>query len=141
MGTWGGGGIQIAWPLPDSNATTVATQIEYLKVPLQAANTSPFTGQQEIQTWGASYSTASVSLPTMNASDGNNWLYFFDLLDGILNVFQFPTSFCSDSRFTYWVTSDGTHSKYFRLKSPTSYHSVQGEGATFNISFEIREAI
>jgi hypothetical protein len=137
MGTWGGGGSLIAFP---TNSSATATQIEYQKVALQAANTSPFSGAQQIQDWGNSYAMCSVQLPPMNASDGQNWIFFFDELDGIVNVFQFPNSFVTDPRFSYWITSDGTHSKYFRLKEP-NYKATVKEGAIYYITFEAREAI
>jgi hypothetical protein len=133
---WGGGGALIAWPVASAQT---AAQIEVNKNFLQAANTNPFTAQQQIQDWVVSYTELSVSLPSMNASDGQNWMYFLDNLLGIVNVFQFPSTFCTNVKWNYWITSDGTVSKYFRMKNP-NHKVVVKVGAIYSITFECREA-
>lgn len=137
MSSWGGGGVQIAWP---AAVTSTACQIEANKVRAQAINTNPFTLQQEIQDWQASIWELSVQLPPMDGNDGQNWMYWFDNLNGVVNVFQFPSTFVTDTRFNYFMTYDGTHSWWWRMKSPNSKTIIK-DGALFYITFECRMAI
>ena len=100
---WGGGGSLIAWPVASAGT---ASQIEVNRNRAQAVTTNQFTFQQEIYDWQAACWELSVELPPMDANDGQNWEYWFDLLNGVVNVFQFPPSFCSDPRYNYALTYD-----------------------------------
>ena len=144
MANYGGGGIQIPWNM--NLATQHAPmQIEYQKVFLQAANTSDFSGQQQWQNWGVSYTELSVSMPPMNSVDGQNFLAFLDALNGSINVFQFLNSVCTDVRWAYIFTYNGaTVNKYFRLKNPMNKAVIKSGGTAGlfdGIIFEVREAI
>jgi hypothetical protein len=143
MAGWTGGGIQIAFPDVDENPCAVS--IEYSKVFSQAANTSPFSQQQQWQDWGNSHVELSVSMGPMTAAQGSNFLWFLDNLNGSINVFTFPNSFCTDVRWSYLLTYNaGTILKYFRLSKPQNRAVIKPGGAAGlyeSIIFECREAV
>ena|ERR1039458_3462439 len=142
MAGWTGGGQQIGFPDVDENPCPV--QIEYSKVFSQAANTSPFSQQQQWQDWQNSHLELSVSMGPMTSVAGNNFLYFMDQLNGSINVFTFPNSFCTDVRWSYMLTyNGGTVNKYFRLSKPENRAVIKpgGTAGWFEIIFECREAI
>lgn len=53
-----------------------------------AASVSPFTGQEQIQDWQASFIEASVSLPPLTHVQAQAWIAFLLALRGRANVFQ-----------------------------------------------------
>ena len=53
-----------------------------------ATSLSPFTGQQQIQDWQASFLEASVSMPPLTQAQAQNWIAFLMALRGQANVFQ-----------------------------------------------------
>lgn len=105
---------------------------------LAAANTNPFTGQQQVQDWQAHFMEVSVSLPPMYQSGAQAWLTFLEALDGVANVFQFSTALCT--AYPAELTSDGSTPRYWCLKSNRQQWAVK-RGSIYSITFEIREAI
>lgn len=55
---------------------------------LVASVDNPFTGQQQLQDWQASYIEASVSMPPLTGKQAPAWIAFLMSLRGTLNVFQ-----------------------------------------------------
>ena len=53
-----------------------------------ATSVSPFTGQQQIQDWQASFLEASVSMPPLTQAQAQNWIAFLMALRGQAKVFQ-----------------------------------------------------
>lgn len=138
MANWGGGGSLIAMP-----TSPMPSGLELGKSSLAAANTNPFTGTQQTQDWRANFRVGSCQLPPMESTDGKNWQYFMDQLEGIVNVFQFPAALCSDARYCWALTSDSTITgtpKYFRMMR-NDYKVRIEEGGIFRLTFEFREAI
>ena len=111
---------------------------EFQRNALVAANTNPFTAQQQLQSWNAAYWEASVSLPPMNQTTWSAWETFFMNCNGTANVFTFPPSVCT--MYPNVLTTDGTTARYFRLKNPSQKWSVE-IGNVFHCVFDVREAI
>jgi hypothetical protein len=111
--------------------------LEVVKNALVAANTNPFTGQQQIQDWQAGFYELSVSMQPMSSSAGQAWVTFLTSLEGMAGVFQFPSAICA--QFPKELTSDGTTPRYWRLKSNSAKWSIK-RGSIYYFVFEIREA-
>jgi hypothetical protein len=102
-----------------------------------ASNTSPFTGQMQLQSWSTGYIEGSVSYQPMDFADAQPWLEFFNALNGMANVFTFPSAVCT--AFPLEFTTDGTTARHFRLKSNSSKWSVS-RGKIYTFGMDIREA-
>lgn len=111
--------------------------MEFATNSLVAANTNPFTGQQQIQDWNAAYMEASVSLPPLTQTQAASWVAFLKACKGVTNVFQFPAGLAA--AFPESLTSDGTAQRYWRLKTNQARWSLR-QAAIYGITFEIREA-
>jgi hypothetical protein len=136
--SWGGGGSLVTMP-----TSPVPAKLELGKQVLAAANSNPFTGQQQIQNWQANYAVGSCTLPPMDAADGQNWQYFLDQCNGIVNVFQFMPALAADTRYFYWLVTNGMVNgpqKYFRMMK-NDYRVSISPGGIYRLSFEFREAI
>jgi hypothetical protein len=131
--SWGGGGTLISMP-----STPWPKSVEFQRNHLAAANTNPFTAQQQTQDWGVDYMEASISLPPMTQSKATPWITFLQSLNGIVNVFQFPAGLAA--QYPESFTSDGTNQRYWRLKSNTTSWSIKPV-SIYGLTFEIREAI
>ena len=103
-----------------------------------SVNTNPFTGQQQVYSWGASYKECSVSLQPMTQVQAQPWIVFLEALNGTANVFTFSDTLCA--LYPNELTTDGTTARYWRMKSSQSKWSIQ-RGNLYALSFEIREAI
>jgi hypothetical protein len=141
MSSWGGGGNLITWP---SSTGCIPARLELGKTVLAGVTTNPFSGQQQVQNWQASYAVGSCMMPSMNAADGQSMQYFLDSCNGIINPFQFPASLsASGSPYFYWLVTNGTAGgpqKYFRL-AKNDYKVSMDIGGRFSLTFEFREAI
>jgi len=109
---------------------------EFKQNGIVGANTSPFSGQQQIQVWSNGWSEASVSYTPMTASTAANWKTFISNLNGMACVFQFPSSVTS--AFPEFLGTQGNG--YWRLKTNSPDWKVS-EGSIYSFTFEIREAI
>jgi hypothetical protein len=74
----------IAMPTTPSAPATV----EYTALDTVANSVSPFTGQEQIQDWQASYLEASVSMPALTHPQAQEWIAFLMALRGRAKVFQ-----------------------------------------------------
>jgi hypothetical protein len=129
----------LGWNVITMPTTPVAPKsFEFQPNPLVAVNTNPFTGQQQIQAWGAPFLKGSVSYAPMKFATAQPWVTFLNDLQGMTNVFQFPTS--TTSLYPLELTSDGTTPQYFRLSTNDSKWSIQ-EGSIYSFTFEFRLAI
>lgn len=127
---YGGGGSVIAMP-----STPWPKSLEIKAIRLAAANTNPFTGQQQIQDWGVNVQGISVSLPSLTQAAVAAWVTFLLALDGIVNVFQFPSAVVS--AFPESLASG----VYYRLKANSvSWIIVPGK-IYKSLTFEARIAI
>ena len=69
-------------------APAAPSTIEYTAQDIVAVSISPFTGQQQVQDWQASFMEASVSLPALTNAQAQAWIAFLMALRGQANVFQ-----------------------------------------------------
>ena len=127
----------ITMPLPNPQ------KLEIGKLTLAAQNTNPFTGQQQTQDWQANYRIGSATMPAMTADEGQAWQFFMDSLHGVINGFQFRPELCSDPRYCYALTSDGTPTgtpKIFRMMRNDYKVTISPLGVR-HLSFEFREVL
>lgn len=131
----------LGWNVITMPAKPAAPQtIEFSVVDIVAQSTSPFTGQQQIQNWGASYMEAIVSLPPLTDAQAQAWVSFLFALQGIANVFQFNSAFVAAYPLSLNNNGSPPVPRYWRLKSNQRKWSVS-EARLYGIQFEIREAI
>jgi hypothetical protein len=115
-------------------ATPAASSVEWTVNSIVAANTSPFTGEQQVQSWSAQYLSCSITMPPMEYSDGLNWITFVTACDGMANVFALPPWFQA------MVPTGLGVSGYWSLSANTQKLSIN-EGQIVGITFIIREAL
>ena len=104
---------------------------------IEGANSNPFNAQQQTYDWQNNWKELSVSMPAMNAAQGQAWASFFESCDGISNVFQFASGVCS--LFPNELTTDGTTPRYWRLKKNSTQWMIK-KGKIYGVTFECREA-
>jgi hypothetical protein len=107
--------------------------IEFSVIDIVALSRSPFTGQQQVQDWQATYMEAKVSLPPLTDARAQPWIAFLFGLKGMAKVFQFTPEFAAA-----YPASIGD--RFWRLKSNQRMWSIS-EQRVYGISFEIIEAI
>lgn len=130
----------LGWDIITMPSTPSApASIEFSVIDIVAMSKSPFTGQQQIQDWNASYMEASVSLPPLTDSQAQDWLTFFFALKGVANVFQFTTAFAAAYPKSL-KTGSPLAQRYWRLKSNLRKWSI-GEARVYGIQFECAEAL
>src|ERR1700733_9278292 len=134
MPSWGGGGSLIAMP-----TTPWPKMLEVKSTHLAAANTNPFTGQQQIQDWAADVQEISVSIQSLSQSAVAAWITFLKALSGSVNVFQFPSAVAS--AFPESLTSDGSTQYYWRLKGNSISWNISPGKIYRGLVFEARVAI
>ena len=77
------------WDIISMPATPAApATIEFTATDTVAVSISPFTGQQQVQDWQASYMEASVSMPALTHAQAQEWIAFLMALRGQAKVFQ-----------------------------------------------------
>ena len=134
MASYGGGGTDLSANVP---ASPWPTSIEGADHYLAAANTNPFTAQQQIQDWQSRYREISVALPPMAQSAATAWVNFLVSLNGVVNVFSFSSGICSKYPETLM---NGSSVRYWRLKSNQTKWSIK-TASIYGIVFELREAL
>jgi hypothetical protein len=65
-----------------------ARSIEFTATDAVGAVVSPFTGQQQIQSWQAGWLGATVSMPPMKDAQARAWVAFLLSCNGVENIFQ-----------------------------------------------------
>jgi hypothetical protein len=108
---------------------------EMAQVDITGINTSPFTGQQQVQYWSATWQEGSVSLPPLQYATAQEWIAFLQNLQGMNNVFQFSAAF----QAAYPLEFQSSGGSYFRLKSNIRKWSVSNQ-RVYGISFDFRTA-
>jgi hypothetical protein len=73
-------------PLPTAPAAPAS--IEFTATDTVAVSTNPFTGQQQVQDWQASWLEASVTYPPLTQLQAQSWIAFLMSLRGQAKVFQ-----------------------------------------------------
>jgi hypothetical protein len=133
MATYNGWSIVTMPTTPPAPAS-----FEFALDSVTGVTTNPFSGQQQIQDWSASWLEASVSYASMHAAAANAWYWFLLSCKGPACVFTFPTAVCA--QFPNELTTDGTTPRYWRLKGNQTKWGVK-VGGFYSITFEIREAL
>lgn len=111
--------------------------VEPTLVNIVAENVSPFTGQQQIYSWGAgsaAYRAMRVNWPPMTYANFQNWIAFLQSLNGIANVFQFGSAVCAA------YPLDFGSGVYWCLVSNSPTWTLR-QDHLYTLSFEIRQAI
>src|ERR1700722_230523 len=83
MATFNG---QLIVPMPTFPAAP--RSIEWQANDIVGVNTNPFTGQQQLQQWNASYLEASVTMQNMSNAQAIAWFTWLLAMEGTANVFQ-----------------------------------------------------
>lgn len=122
------------WTIVSMPTSPAPKSVEPVYNYIAGVATNPFTGQQQIQDWQASYSEMTITMPPMVASDGLNWEAFLLSCKGVTCVFQLPTS------VTSLLPSGVAPAGYWRLKANPVKWSVN-EGVIHGMEFQVREAI
>jgi hypothetical protein len=77
------------WDIVPMPATPSApATVEFTAMDTVAVSISPFTGQQQVQDWQASWMEASVSMPALIHAQAQEWIAFLMSLRGQAKVFQ-----------------------------------------------------
>jgi hypothetical protein len=77
------------WDIIPMPATPSApATVEFTAMDTVAVSISPFTGQQQVQDWQASWLEASVSMPALRHAQAQEWIAFLMSLRGQAKVFQ-----------------------------------------------------
>lgn len=122
------------WTIVSMPTTPSAKTVEFSQQDVVAASLNPFTGQQQIQDWNASWLEASITMPSMELATAQPWIAFLRACKGQACVFQLPTLLAS------LVPSGAVPGLYWRLKTNNVRWSVN-LGFIVGMEFEIREAI
>jgi hypothetical protein len=131
--------VHLGWTVINiPSVPSFPASIEFQNNPITAANTNPFTGQQQLQYWSAGFMAASVSIQPMTVTQAQPWITFLTQLKGMANVFQFGSEV--STAFPLELTTDGTTPRFWRLKANATKWSIQ-PGVLYTVTFEIREAI
>lgn len=75
--------------IPVPSTPPAPKSIEWSVPSIVSVTTSPFTAQQQIQDWQASWMELSLSYPPMSNDTAQAWISFIMLLRGSANIFQF----------------------------------------------------
>jgi hypothetical protein len=84
--------------IPMPTVHSAPATIEFTAQDTVAVSISPFTGQQQIQDWQASYLEASISMPPLTHPQARDWIAFLMSLRGQANVFQFGDPLAASPR-------------------------------------------
>lgn len=103
-------------------------------VSITAANTSPFTGQQQVYDWQSQFLEYRVNMPPMPYAQFQNWTAFLKSLNGQANVFAFG------STLTAAYPNDFPSGAYWRLIENTVKYTIN-ENHLYSLSFDVRQAI
>ena len=74
--------------IPMPAAPPAPATMEFTALDTVAVSISPFTGQQQVQDWQASFMEASVSMPALTPAQAPAWIAFLMACRGQANVFQ-----------------------------------------------------
>lgn len=113
--------------------------IEFFLIDIVALSKSPFTGQQQVQDWNASYMKASVSMPPLTDTQAQDWIAFFVAMKGIKNVTQFTSAFAAAYPASL-KTGSPLAQRYWRLESNERKWSIS-EARVYGFQFNLIEAI
>jgi hypothetical protein len=116
-------------------STPAPKSVEFSAVSIVAISNNPFSGQQQIHDWNASYLEAQVTLPPMTGTDATAWTTFLLACKGPACVFQI-----SNSTFAGLVPAATVPGGYWRLKTNVNKWSVN-DALLYGLQFEMREAI
>ena len=132
------------WTTQTIPAIPVApASMEFQHNSLVAANTNPFTGKQQVYSWGVQYYEVSVSYATMTNSTAQTWSAFIESLNGPMCVFAFPVGNTNlyPKELTIDNVQSSTNPRYFRLKTNSVKWAVDPGGVYRGFTFECREVL
>ncbi len=93
------------WEIITMPATPSApATVEFTAQDTVAVSISPFTGQQQVQDWQASWLEASVSMPALTHAQAQEWIAFLMAVRGQANVFQLGDPLAVSPRGTHLGT-------------------------------------
>jgi len=116
-------------------ASPAPKSLEFIRNDIIGVATSPFTGGQQIQDWGASYAELVVTMPPMAEADAQDWVGFFISCRGMANVFLI-----TNPVFLALIPFRMVPGRYWRLNSNKQKWSVN-DGIIYGFQFELREAL
>lgn len=108
--------------------------VEFTQNQIVGTVVSPFTGQEQILDWQASYAEASLDLPPLTQSQADEWLAFLISCRGPLCVFQLSPALAA------LVPTGIAPAGYWRLKDNANKWSVTPI-PIYGLHFNIREAL
>jgi hypothetical protein len=122
------------WTIVTMPSTPSARNVEFAQQNVVGSVVSPFTGQEQIQDWNASWMEASLTMPQMLLATGQPWIDFLVACRGRACVFQLPSFLAA------FVPSGAVPGTYWRLKENTAKWSIN-LAFIVGMEFDIREAI
>jgi hypothetical protein len=124
-----------AWPVVVMPDTPAPASIQPVFTQIVGASVNPFTGQQQVFDWQASYMELSVTMPAMSQLEAQPWVDFLISCRGMASVFQI-----ANSTWLGLIPATANVNGYWRLKSNSVKWSVN-EALLVGLEFQIREAI
>lgn len=122
------------WTIVTMPSTPSAKNVEFSDQNVVTDSKSPFTGQQQIYDWQASWMEASITMPTMLLSVAQPWIDFLRACKGKSRVFQLQAFIAA------YVPAGAVPGTYWRLKANTAKWSIS-PGNIVGMQFDIEEAI
>lgn len=124
-----------SWNIVSMPSSPAPKSVEFTTNSIVAVSNNPFTGQQQIQDWNASFLEASVTMPAMSETAAQAWVSFLLACKGQAGVFQL-----ANTAFAGRVPAGTVAGGYWRLKNNVNKWSVT-DAMIYGLQFDIREAI
>ena len=123
----------LGWTVVVMPSTPAApASFEYSANDASAMSISPFTGQQQVQRWGALPHQLTASFPPIPHANVSAWITFMEALNGVANVTQFSSAF--------GAAYPEIGGRYWRLKSGSRKWSVSSM-RVYGITLDLIEAM
>jgi hypothetical protein len=127
-------------PLPTSPAAPAS--VEFTAMDTVAMSTNPFTAQQQVQDWQASWLEASVTYPPLTHVQAQSWIAFMMSLRGQAKIFQLGDPLARATRGSGAGTPlvDGSGQTGYTLATKGWTHSASGillAGDLFQIGYRL----
>lgn len=123
------------WTVITMPSDPAPKSIEPLAQSVVGVSTNPFTGEQQVQDWNASWLELSVTMPPMDATEALPWVDFLIACKGQACVFQL-----ANATLASLIPAAANVNGYWRMKINSLKWSVN-DGLIYGMQFDIREAI
>lgn len=123
---------------PSAGGAVAPAEFEFEWESVAGENVNPFNKQQQVYDWQANTISASVSLPAIIKANFQAWIAFFQALDGVANVFQFPAAVCA--AYPAELYSTGTTPRFWQLAGNKVKWTAH-KGNYYSCTFEITQAL